>query len=117
MNTIFSYLLLVLLIYTGMHYMVAVTVGTILAILLNFKTTGRIVFDNRDNRLIFKFFGVYAINYVFSLTGLWVSNLMGINMNIAVAIILILSALISYLLHRNFVFKTTVVKDTTDAAC
>ena len=60
-NTILGYAVFALLIYLGLHYALAVIIGTIVGILFNFKTTGGIVFKSKDNRLIFKFFAVYGI--------------------------------------------------------
>ena len=104
-NTVFSYLLFALLISTGMHYMVATTVGTVLSILFNFKSTGRLVFGSSDNRLILRFYAVYGVNYLFGIAGLWVLHRLGVNMYLAGALMLPPGAVVAYLLQRSFVFR------------
>ena len=49
-NTVFGYSIFALFLFLGMHYAVATLFATILGILFNFKTTGVIVFNNKDNR-------------------------------------------------------------------
>ncbi len=106
LNTAFAYLLFALLIFVGLHYVVATTVGTILSILFNFKSTGRLVFGSRDNRLVFRFFAVYGVNYLFGVAGLWAFNAAGVNMYLAGALMLPPAAVVAYLMQRTFVFRT-----------
>ena len=61
LNTAFGYGAFALLMYTGLHYSAAVVLSTIAGILFNFKTTGVLVFKNKDNSLIFKFIAVYTL--------------------------------------------------------
>ena len=66
-NTIWGYSVYALFIYLGCDYKIASLVATILGVLFNFKTTGKLVFNSHDNRLIFKFVAVYAILYFFGI--------------------------------------------------
>ena len=59
LNTLFGYGIFALLLFIGLHYAVASILATICGVLFNFKTTGTLVFNNNDNRLIFKFISVY----------------------------------------------------------
>ena len=105
-NTIFGYSLFALLIFMGVHYSVAVLIGTVIGILFNFKTTGNIVFENKDNKLIFHFIAVYTIIYFINIGGLWFLQEVGMkNMYIAGAIMIVPSAAISFYLNKVFVFK------------
>lgn len=56
LNTLFGYAVFAVLISTGLHYTIAVFIGTLIGVLFNFKTTGKLVFDSQDNTLIWKFF-------------------------------------------------------------
>ncbi len=105
-NTIFGYSLFALLIFIGLHYTVAVFIGTIVGIVFNFKTTGKYVFNNTDNKLFFYFIGVYVFIYFFNIISLWLLQKIGItNMYFAGAILILPAATISFVLNRTFVFK------------
>lgn len=105
-NTVFGYGVFALFILLGLHYVLAVLLGQICGILFNFKTTGTIVFKNRNNRLIFRFFGVYVITY-FSIVGLLkLFDMAGVTPLVAGAIIVLPMGVVSFLLMRKLVFKT-----------
>ena len=68
LNTAFAYGLYALFIFVGCHYALAVFLSTVIGICFSFKTLGTFVFDNPDNRLIFKFFSeesIYGIIHPF----------------------------------------------------
>ena len=105
-NTIFGYSLFALLIFIGLHYTIAVFIGTIIGIAFNFKTTGKYVFNNTDNTLFFYFIGVYVFIYFFNIISLWLLQKIGVtNMYVAGAILILPAAVISFVLNRTFVFK------------
>jgi putative flippase GtrA len=104
-NTLFSYLVYALLILLNVHYSIASLVSTILGIIFNFFTTGRIVFNNKENKLILKFFMVYLVTYLVNLLCLRGLELLHMDMLIAGAITTLPIALLSYLLNSIFVFK------------
>ena len=105
-NTVFGYGVFALFILLGLHYVLAVLLGQICGILFNFKTTGTIVFKNRNNRLILRFFGVYVITY-FSIVGLLkLFDMAGVTPLVAGAIIVLPMGVVSFLLMRKLVFKT-----------
>jgi putative flippase GtrA len=105
-NTLFGYSVFALFILIGLHYVLAALLATICGILFNFKTTGTLVFKNRDNRLIFRFFGVYLITY-FSIVGLLkLFDTAGVTPLVAGAIIVLPMGVVSFLLMRKLVFKT-----------
>jgi putative flippase GtrA len=79
LNTAFGYGLFAFLIFIGLHYAIAGLIGTIIAVAFNFKTIGMIVFNNNNNRRIYKFMGVYGINYVISILLLTVLEQSGID--------------------------------------
>jgi putative flippase GtrA len=104
-NTLFSYLIFALFILLGLHYVFASLFAYICGILFNFKTIGTIVFKNKDNRLIFRFFGVYLVAYLVNIGLLKLFDLVGVKSLVAAAIIALPVALFSYSLNRKFVFR------------
>jgi putative flippase GtrA len=107
LNTAFGYGLFALLIYMGLHYVLASFICTILGIIFNFKTIGSLVFNNKDNMFIFKFLGVYGINYVLGILFLAIFKYFGINEYIGGAIIIVPMGLFGYVLFHYFVFNKT----------
>ena len=61
-NTLFGYSMYALFVTLSFSPSNALLISYILGVFWNFKTTGSIVFRNKDNKLIFKFF----ISYVFT---------------------------------------------------
>ena len=107
LNTLFSYALYSFLLFVGMDYRLAKIISTILGIIFNFFTTGRIVFENKDNALIFRFILVYA--FTMTLDVLFLKRLVaGLNINeyLAGALTTIPIALLSFFLNSVFTFKT-----------
>lgn len=103
-NTLFGYSLYAFFIFLNFHYSLAVLFGTVIGVLFNFKTTGKIVFKSSDNSLLFKFVGVYAVTYVINVSCLKVCDLFKMNMYFAGAILILPVALVSFMLQRRFVF-------------
>lgn len=104
MNTAFGYCLFALLIFLKMPYQVALFIGTILGVLFNFKTTGHIVFKNKEKSLIYKFFGVYGIVYLFNLGSIAFLKTVGINEYYSGAIVMVPAGLLAFWLNSRFVF-------------
>ena len=106
LNTIFGYSVFAFFIFVGLHYSLAVLLSTILGVLFNFKSTGILVFNSRDNKLIFRFVFVYIIIYILNVSGLWfLKNLGFSNMYINGGLLLIPLAILSFLLNKFFVFE------------
>ncbi|MGD0281082.1 MAG: GtrA family protein [Dissulfurispiraceae bacterium] len=104
-NTAFAYGIFALLIFLKFHYAVAALLATSLGVLFNFNTTGRLVFGSKDNRLVFKFIGVYAIIYVINTAFLGVFNFFKVNMYLAGAAMILPMAVVGFVLNKSFVFK------------
>ena len=82
----------------------ALVAANILAILFNFNTTGSLVFGARDPRLLPRFFGVYAVVFIYNAIGLAVLENMGIRPWLGGLALLPCSVALSYLLNQRFVF-------------
>ena len=106
LNTAFGYGLFALLYYMGLPYSLALLLATILGVLFNFKTTGVIVFKNKNNLLVFRFFAVYGITYLGNLGGLALLVYFGVDVYIGQAVLLIPSGLFAFMLNKLFVFRT-----------
>ena len=104
-NTIFGYGFFALLIFLGVFYPIALFIGTVAGILFNFKTVGVFVFKSHNNKLIFKFFGVYGIIYLFNLGGVALLKYFGFDTYTSGAILLIPAGLFAFLLNKIFVFN------------
>jgi putative flippase GtrA len=108
MNTVFGYSLFAFFIYLNVHYSMAVLLSTVLGVLFNFKSIGRLVFKNKNNALIYKFIGVYILTYLLNVAALRLFNTYHVNMYLAGALLLVPITLISFTLHNNVVFKERV---------
>ncbi len=104
LNTLFSYFLYAAFIWLKFGFFLASTVSTIIGIMFNFKTTGTLVFKNKDNRLIVKFFGVYGVTYCINVSGLWLLTHLGVNEYLAGLVMVLPVAMLSFVLMRTFVF-------------
>jgi len=105
LNTAFGYSLFSVLIFLELHYSFAVFISTVISVLFNFKTTGKLVFKNSNNKLLFKFIGTYVFIYFLNVIFLRIFEIQNINMYIAGAVLILPMALISYIINKRFVFQ------------
>jgi len=106
-NTIFGYGLFWVFVTLGLHYSLAILIGSILGVVFNFKTTGSIVFKNKDNSLIAKYLIVYAIQYIFNVGGIKLLSFIVKDSRISGGIMILPAAAIVYLMLKSFVFKSS----------
>jgi putative flippase GtrA len=104
LNTAVGYGLFVLFIFIGLHYVLASLFATVLGVLFNFHSIGKLVFGRHDYRLIFRFFAVYGVTYLLSIAFLAVFDFFGVDMYLAGALLLAPMAVISFLLNKYHVF-------------
>lgn len=128
LNTAFGYFIFLFLIWIGLHYSLALLFSQIIGVIFNYKTTGYLVFQNKTNKLIIKFFIVYGLLYLLNVLELYLLNQSGlyeyilsneslkfiydlpINHDklgdaIGQAIVLVPNAIIGFFLNKLFVFK------------
>jgi putative flippase GtrA len=105
LNTVFGYSLFAGLILLGIHYPLAAAIATVLGILFNFQTTGRLVFERHDLVLIVRFFAVYGISYVVGVALLSWADHHGIPVLVAAAVLAVPMGFFSYSLQRLLVFR------------
>lgn len=105
LNTAFGYFVFAVLLYFGLHYTLAVVLSTIAGVLFNFKTTGKLVFKNDNNKLIFKFVAVYAFTSIIGIIVLRLAELVNVNLYFAGMVSTGICAIIAFILNKNWVFK------------
>lgn len=105
LNTAFGYFVFAALLYFGLHYTLAVVLSTIAGVLFNFKTTGKLVFKNNNNKLIFKFVAVYALTCIIGIIVLRLAELVNVNLYFAGMVSTGICAIIAFILNKNWVFK------------
>ena len=105
LNTVFGYLVFSLFIYAGLHHRVALLLGTVIGVLFNYHTTGRLVFSSANKSLV-RFLGVYAVMYLGQVVAFAIFSAFGVSDYLSGLIILPPFAVLTYLGMRNFVFKT-----------
>jgi len=104
-NTVVGYLLYFLALLVGAHYSVAVAIATVLGVLFNFKSTGRMVFGSRDNSRLFRFIVVYGVLYCVNVAGVGSLIAIGISAWLSGLLLTPPIALASYFLNSRFVFS------------
>lgn len=104
LNTAFSYFLYALFVTLGLVANLALLFQYILGVLWNFKTTGSIVFQNKNNKLVFKFILSYV--FTFAINSVLLKFLVNyINDYLAQAILILPIALLSFIILKHWVFK------------
>ncbi len=106
-NTIFGYSIFLLFLTLGCHYSIAILLTTVFGVLFNFKTIGKLVFNNHNNLLIFKFILVYAVLYILNVSFLGLCKAHAMDVRIGEAIGVVPFALLSYWFNKVFVFPAT----------
>lgn len=106
LNTAFGISVYCLMIWIGLSYVWATMISQVLGVLFNFMTTGRLVFENQDKRLIFKF----ILNYIFTYfvnVGINKVSQLAFNCNAYTSGIIacLLTALISFFILSRFVYN------------
>jgi len=104
-NTLVGYSLYAIFIFIGMAYPVALLFATVFGVLFNFKTTGKFVFNNTNNKLLFKFVFVYCFIYCFQILIIRLMQSETSNLYIAGFITMIPSAIFAFVLNKFIVFR------------
>jgi len=103
LNPAFGYCVFVAWLWLGSSF--ALRGAVPLGILFNFKSTGNLVFRSKGNRNLPRFVAVYAIIYLVNTLSLGVMLRFGIHEWLGGLILLVPSAILSYVLNRHFVFR------------
>jgi putative flippase GtrA len=106
LNTAFGYGCFALLLYAGLHYAFALLASTVLGVLFNFRSTGVLVFHSRDNRLLLRFAGVYAVVYLCHLLALKLLVVQGLTPLMGGMLLVLPMAVLSFILNKRYVFPS-----------
>jgi putative flippase GtrA len=106
-STAFSYGVYAFLLFLGLNYAIANFAALIAGILFSFKTQGTLVFDNTDNRLIWRFVICWLLIYGANVIFLGKMIALGVDRYAAGALAIPAIATLSYLVQRFFVFRHT----------
>lgn len=105
MNTIFSYVIYAICVTILSRPTLSLAVSYVIGILFNFQTTGRIVFKNKNNTLIFKFFLSYLTTFFINRYFLdMLVSTFHVDKYLSQAILVFPIAMISFMLLKHFVF-------------
>lgn len=105
-NTAIAYGLYAVFIFIGFHYTTAVFFSTAIGVCVSFKTFGKWVFFQTDNRRIFRFLAVYTVGYFLNVGILKLCTAGGLfNLYLAGFISSIAVAGFSFAANKYFVFK------------
>lgn len=103
-NTAFGFAVYALMLALGLHFTFAAAVSTVLGILFNFFTTGRLVFGSSTGRVLPRFVAVYGVLYLLNIAGIALLRALGATDLIAGFLMLPVAAILGYLLNARFVF-------------
>ena len=105
MNTVFSYVIYAICVTILSRPTLSRAVSYVIGILFNFQTTGRIVFKNKNNTLIFKFFLSYLTTFFINRYFLdMLVSTFHVDKYLSQAILVFPIAMISFMLLKHFVF-------------
>lgn len=127
LNTLFGYSLYALCLFTFTHLphtpdiiaaikkfagflnlnkeTLSLTIQWVVGVLWNFQTTGKIVFKNKNNGLLFKFLLTYIVSYFVNKVLLEMLLHYGLNGYAAQALIVLPVAVFSFIMLKTFVFN------------
>ena len=106
-NTVFGYCVFAFLLFFGIHYSLAVLVATILGVLFNFQSYGRLVFKNYSWYFLPRYITGYIIIYFVNLILLLIFDLLVSNLYISGLMVIPFIAYLGYFLNKRYVWKTS----------
>lgn len=106
LNSLFGYSVYCLMIWIGLSYIWATLISQIMGILFNFKTTGTLVFENDNSRLIIKFLLSYILIYFVNIaTNKALQELLDCDTYLSGVGAAVISAVFSFFILKKYVFK------------
>jgi putative flippase GtrA len=105
LNTAIGYAIYALFIYVGLPFPVANFLAVVVGIVIGFKTQATLVFQNPDNRLFVRFVTLWVVMYVLTTAIIAQFISLGMNAYAAGAAMLPISATISFIVQKTWVFR------------
>lgn len=106
-NTAFSYAIYAVFLFIGFGYAIANLFALLISIVFSFKTQGRFVFNNTDNRRFLRFVIAWTLIYLATIALIGQLIALGLNAYVAGALALPFSTALSFVTQKYFVFKTS----------
>ncbi|WP_129101905.1 GtrA family protein [Arcobacter sp. F2176] len=106
LNTIFSYIIFVLIFYFSNNKEVTLTLSFVIAIIFNYLMISKYVFDDKKALYkLLKFFLVYLLLYIVNIVHLKVTvDFYGLNVYLAQFLTLLYLPLLSFYINNKYVF-------------
>ena len=106
-NTLFGYALFALLLFAGLHRVLAMLLATVGGVLFNYWFTGRVVFENRGLGRLPRFVGGYVVVYLLNVAVMEGLVAVGAVAYAAGAVSIAVAAIAAYWIQSRFVFERT----------
>lgn len=116
-NTLFGYSMFAIFTFIGFEYHRAILFSTILGVIFNYKTIGKLVFNHHHFHMIIvlKFVFAYGLSYFLNTRGVSLVLRFIDNTYIAGGIVILPVSVAIYLLNKFFVFRSNKnVKDSKE---
>ena len=104
-NTLFGYLGFSAFIFLKFNATTAIIASTFIGLIFNFNTLGRYVFNKTDKNLIFKFISAYFLLMIFNISLQKTLHFFIYSDYISGLISIIITAGLSYIMNKFYVFK------------
>ena len=105
LNTTFGYCVFAIFLFIGFHYTLAVLVSTILGVLFNFQSYGRLVFQNHSVSLLGRFIFIYTIIYFVNILLILLFERIVFNLYYSGALAMPFIAYFGFILNKRYVWK------------
>jgi len=105
LNTTFGYCVFVTFLFFGLHFSLAVLISTILGVLFNFQSYGRLVFQNHSVNLLGRFIFVYTIIYFTNILLILLFERLVFNLYYSGALAIPFIAYLGFNLNKRYVWK------------
>lgn len=104
LNTVVGYALFMAFLWFGLGSVAALAFATIIGVLFNFQSIGRIVFAGGGSDRLFPFVAVYAVQFALNALALRALESLGVSPLLAQAAMVPFVAIGGFLAMRRFVF-------------
>ncbi|MDR2512145.1 MAG: GtrA family protein, partial [Bacteroidales bacterium] len=108
LNTVFSLSIFYLGLWLGLHYTLATLISNILGILFNFKSYGRIVFKDKSNIMIFRYFVLYTFLWIGSNIFIFVLKKFGISPYLSGFFWVFPNAVVAYFASQKWIYNQKI---------
>jgi len=105
LNTAFGYFVFAIFLFFGFHYSLAVLISTILGVLFNFQSYGKLVFQNHSVNLLGRFIFVYTIIYFTNILLILLFERLVFNLYYSGALAIPFIAYLGFNLNKRYVWK------------